>query len=245
MPRKRIGSAKAIGKKTMVMGKCARHSLYAITIILLLSIFLFTGLYSKNYIDMPTLVATSSIAFSLLLTSVVLSWMAYKGSNFRSIASYLGLTKDKFSVKMVGIGVLLFIAIIILGLVITAFSNITNIPLPTNVQTVLAGTPLYFLIFTVIIAPINEEIFFRGFLVSKAGKFFGVGAGIILSALLFALAHLSYLSISEFVAAFFFGLIAGYAFVKTKSLYTSIVGHMLVNLVTISSLIYLGMLIHP
>jgi membrane protease YdiL (CAAX protease family) len=146
---------------------------------------------------------------------------------------------------MLGIGLILFIAIVILGLVISVISTITNVPLPTNVQSILGGTPLYFLIFTAVIAPINEEIFFRGFLVSKLGKMFGMASGILLAGLIFAVLHLSYLSVSEFVAALVFGLIAGYAFVKTKSLYPSIVGHMLVNLVTITSLIYVGMLIHP
>lgn len=206
---------------------------------------LFAELYQKNYIDMPSLIATTSITFSLFLTSVVFSWMIYRGSRPRQIIEYLGLSKERFGFGAIGIGIALFIAVLIFGLLLSALSSATNIPLPTNVQSTLAGTPLYFLIFTFLVAPINEEIFFRGFLVPKLGKVFGVTAGIVISALIFAVLHISYLSISEFAAALFFGLIAGYAFVRTKSLYTSITGHMLVNFVTIISLISIGMLIHP
>ncbi|MGC8730310.1 MAG: CPBP family intramembrane glutamic endopeptidase [Candidatus Micrarchaeia archaeon] len=89
--------------------------------------------------------------------------------------------------------------------------------------------PVYFLIFSFIIAPFTEEILFRGFLVPRLG--------IILSAIIFAVPHfISYLSISEFVAAFLFGLAAGYAYKKTGSLYVSILAHMLVNFLAILSI---------
>ncbi len=160
-----------------------------------------------------------------------------RGKTIGQIISDLGLSKDKFTLKVIGIGLLLFAAVLVFTILLSLFSLATNIQLPTNVQTVLAGTPLYFLIFTFLIAPINEEIFFRGLLVPRIG--------IILSALIFAVLHLSYLSASEFGAAFFFGLIAGYVYKKTKSLYPSIIAHMIVNFITITSIISLGMLLHP
>ena len=75
-------------------------------------------------------------------------------------------------------------------------------------------------------APIDEEILFRGFLVPRVG--------IVVSALLFAVPHLlTYASLSEFAAAFIFGLLAGYFFRRYKSLYPTILAHALVNLFTI------------
>ena len=104
------------------------------------------------------------------------------------------------------------------------------ISLPTNVRQLLGGLPAYFFAFAVIVAPIDEEILFRGFLVPRIG--------IILSALIFGILHfLSYASISEFIAAFVFGLIAGYAFKRTRSLYSTIIPHMLVNLLGILALL--------
>ena len=117
---------------------------------------------------------------------------------------------------------------LVVELGISLFSKFTNIPLPTNVMKLLGGMPIYFYIFSFLIAPVNEEILFRGFFVSRIG--------IIPSAILFALLHFSYASISEFVAALIFGLLAGYVFKKTKSLYTSITAHVLLNFLTIAVL---------
>jgi CAAX protease family protein len=193
-------------------------------------------LYNYGIISEPLLEAYSSITLSLALPSMVFSYLLFRGNTIGQIISQLGLSRDRFTLKMIAAGILVFFGVMLFSLAISVFSTATNIQLPTNVQTVLAGTPLYFLVFTFLVAPINEEIFFRGFLVPRIG--------IIASALLFAVLHFTYASVSEFVAALFFGLLAGYVYKRTKSLYPSIVAHMIVNFITITSLIYLGMFLH-
>lgn len=186
------------------------------------------------------------MALSLFFPALVFSYLYYRGNNTSSIIAQLGLSKDRMSFKVIGIGLLLFFAVILFEAALAAFSYATSIQLPTNVQQLLSGTPLYFLVFTFLIAPFDEEVLFRGFLVPRIGGIFkSAWSGIIVSAAIFGVLHLTYLSVSEFVAAFFFGLIAGYAFTKTKSLYPSILAHMLVNFVTIASLIAVGMMLHP
>jgi membrane protease YdiL (CAAX protease family) len=208
--------------------------------------FYFGYLYTINAINMPAAEAYSSIALSLFFPAIVFSYLYYRGNNTKAIIQQLGLSRDKISLKIIAIGVLLFVVILLFEAGLAAFSYATNIQLPTNVQQLLTGTPFYFLVFTFLIAPIDEEILFRGFLVPRLGGIFkSAWAGIIVSAIIFAILHLSYLSVSEFAAAFLFGLLAGYAFYKTKSLYPSILAHMFVNFLTIASLITLGMLIHP
>lgn len=199
--------------------------------------FLSVGLYSSSYISMPLLEAFSSSMISLFFPFIVFSYLLSRGKSLKMILAELGLTRDKLTAKNLLYGILLFFAIIVLGAVLALFSSLTSIQLPTNVQSVLAGTPLWFLIFTFLIAPINEEIFFRGFLVPRLG--------IVLSGIIFAVLHLSYWSVSEFAAALFFGLLAGYVFKKRRSLYATILAHALVNFLTIISLIYVGMYIHP
>jgi uncharacterized protein len=194
-------------------------------------------LYSNNILTGPNLEANSSIALSFMFPLIAMSYLLIKGNDLKQIIAMLGLSKDKISLYVIAIGICVFFAVVLFDFGVSLFSAATSIQLPTNVQSVLAGTPWYFLIFTFLVAPINEEIFFRGFLVPRIG--------IIISAIIFAVLHLSYLSISEFVAAFFFGLLAGYVFKKTKSLYASIIAHMIVNFVTIVSLFYVGgLLIH-
>lgn len=218
-------------------GKALRYAVYTLTIFLFIVIAVALLLYGKaSTVLQPNLEAYSSIALSFFLTCFVLSWLLHQKKSPKQIISQLNLSKSKLTVKMVLIGVAVFFTIALFSLALAAFSSVTNVQLPTNVQQVLSGTPVYFLVFTFLIAPINEEIFFRGFLSPRLG--------IILSSIVFAFAHLSYLSVAEFAAALFFGLVAAYVFKKTKSLYPSIIAHMLVNLITITSIISLGMFIH-
>ncbi|MGD0510328.1 MAG: type II CAAX endopeptidase family protein [Candidatus Micrarchaeaceae archaeon] len=237
IPRKARARAKRGLSPKKDSSKFLLYAAYTITVFLFLFIVATLLIYNSVPVSkQPDLEAYSSIALSFLLSFFVLSYMLHKGKTLKMIIKDLKLSKDRLTLKFVLIGVGVFFVIVLFSLALTAFSTVTNVQLPTNVQQVLAGTPLYFLIFTFLIAPINEEIFFRGFLVPRLG--------IIISAVLFAIVHLSYLSVSEFLAAFVFGLIAGYVYKKTQSLYPSIVAHMIVNFITITSLISIGMFVH-
>ncbi|MGC8648062.1 MAG: CPBP family intramembrane glutamic endopeptidase [Candidatus Micrarchaeia archaeon] len=178
------------------------------------------GLLSTVYFE-----ADSTIALSLLFPSLAFSYLFYKGASLSEAVKSLKLDRRALTTRALGAGLLLFFAILLLEFALSAFQTITHIPLPTNVQQLLQGMPFYLIAFSVLVAPIDEEILFRGFLVPRIG--------IIWSALIFSLFHISYLSISEFAAAFIFGLLAGYVFKKTDSLYATILGHALVNLLTI------------
>lgn len=231
--RRRRSSKKPKGESRKI-----RYLFYIITVLLvaILSTIVIIANIPNSTVSLPDIETYSSIALSFLLSFAVFSYLLYRKKTIKQILAELGLTKDRFNLRMVAYGIAAFLSIILFSLALTAFSLETNVQLPTNVQSVLQGTPLYFMIFTFLVAPINEEIFFRGFLVPRFG--------IIISAVVFAVAHLSYFSISEFAAALFFGLVVGYIYKRTKSLYPSIIAHIAVNFMTITSLLYLGMLIH-
>jgi hypothetical protein len=178
-------------------------------------------LYAVSYLGAITAEVAATASFSMFLSTIVFSYLLAKGRTLKEIIEELRLTKKRISLRIVAAGFVLFLAVFLLQLVIAWIQQVTNIPLPTNVAQVLTGMPLSFILFTVFVAPINEEIFFRAFLVPRIG--------IIPSALLFGLLHFGYNSISEFVGAAIYGLMAGYAFKKTHSLYPSIIGHILVN----------------
>ncbi|MGI0100848.1 MAG: lysostaphin resistance A-like protein [Candidatus Micrarchaeaceae archaeon] len=236
-----------------------RYVSYIITSVLVVLMFLFSLYYANGTMSQPMSLADSSIALSLFFPSIVFSYLFFRGRTFASIIEEFGLTKKSLTLKMLGVGVLLYISVFVAELVVGLFSAITNIPLPTNVNVLFAGVPLYFLIFTVLIAPIDEEIFFRGFLISRISSLLGSrnskssknGAvtstmwfGIVISAAIFAVLHIEYLSVSEFVLPLFFGIVAGYVFMRYKSIYPTILAHAIVNLLGVLSLIYIGMLIH-
>ena len=222
--------AKRAAKKEMPERASIRYAFYILLLGSIISIFFFPYLYAEGVIGINAANADSSIGLSFFFPLVVFAYLMAKGKNLKQIIIDLGLSRRAMNRKALAYGITIFLAILLLELGLGAFQAATHISLPTNVRQLLSGLPAYFFAFAVIVAPIDEEILFRGFLVPRIG--------IILSALIFGILHfLSYASISEFIAAFVFGLIAGYAFKRTRSLYSTIIPHMLVNLLGILALL--------
>lgn len=207
-----------------------RYAFYAVTLLLaVLTIYLSwlsSATMQRDYLFL------SSITLSLFFPMIALSWMGFRGMSPGQIIRSLGLSRDRLSARTLMYAIILFMLLILIEIGIGAFSYATGIQLPTNVGIALQGAPLYFLAFGVVVAPIDEEILFRGFLVPRIG--------VVASAVVFALLHaLSYASVSEFVAALAFGLAAGYIFKRTRSLYTTIIAHGAINLIGIAAFLYM------
>jgi len=77
-----------------------------------------------------------------------------------------------------------------------------------------------------IAAPVAEETFFRGFVFAGARKRLGYGWGAILSALLFAIAHIEP---GAFVPIFLLGLLLVWLYARTRSIWACILTHSLYN----------------
>ncbi len=100
----------------------------------------------------------------------------------------------------------------------------------SNLVSVFDGYPFLTIISVVILAPIFEELVFRGIIFNEASKYKGGAFPIIISALLFGLAHMQPIQI---VYAFIVGLIFGFVYSKTHSLPIVMFLHMLNNLLTL------------
>lgn len=94
-----------------------------------------------------------------------------------------------------------------------------------------------FLLTASILAPMFEEIMFRGFLLPALTRYFPVWGAIALSAILFSLAHLS---LSEVLPLAVLGSILGFVYTRSRSLLASILLHGLWNGGTLASLFVLG-----
>ncbi len=90
--------------------------------------------------------------------------------------------------------------------------------------------------FGIIIAPIIEEILFRGFLLPALKKSLGGRYAIIVSAALFAAVHID---VFAFMQIFILGLLLGHLYEKTKTLAASIIVHITHNLLTLIFLLCL------
>ena len=79
-------------------------------------------------------------------------------------------------------------------------------------------------------AALSEEVFFRGFLQPRVGLWG--------QALLFGLAHLSYVNLLQVVVTFALGLLFGIIYQRTRSLWAPIAAHFLFNLLMLLAAIY-------
>lgn len=120
---------------------------------------------------------------------------------------------------------LLLIAFIILSIILTlvGLNDLEKVGAVIGAQT---QEGILLLVGTLIIVLFIEELFFRAFLVNRVG--------IIVSTLIFTIAHLSYGSIAELIGVFVLGLIIAYWFKKNNSITQVYFAHLLYDLVAIA-----------
>jgi len=78
----------------------------------------------------------------------------------------------------------------------------------------------------VVVAPIAEETFLRGFIFSGIGRRFGYGWGAVISALIFSVAHLQP---GALLPIFLLGLLLAWVYVRTGSIWPCIFIHLAYN----------------
>ena len=183
--------------------------------------------------------------FTTLIISL-LNFVCLAGSVY-----YFGIKRKKISWQSLGIipprnfllyalvGSGLAIAILPLRFVVGAlglwienllYGDITSITLRENILSVGYDTWYGIVIMVIgvgVLAPIAEELFFRGLLYDWFRQKTGVVWGVVISSLLFGLAH--YDSLAVVGSSFVMGLVMAAAFEKTRSLWISIFMHVATN----------------
>ena len=102
------------------------------------------------------------------------------------------------------------------------------IPIFVNADTMLDRLALGGIL--VVLAPLFEEFFFRGFLFRQFQRYFGLANGVLLSALVFASVHLS---IESFFPLFGLGVVLAIVYHYTQSLWAAVITHAAWNLGTV------------
>ena len=82
-------------------------------------------------------------------------------------------------------------------------------------------------------APVCEELFFRGFMFPGLARGWGLVAGIIVSGLLFASAHLLYKS---FIPIAGVGMVFAYAYYRSRNIFSTMAAHMAFNSLSIAAI---------
>lgn len=86
--------------------------------------------------------------------------------------------------------------------------------------------------YVIILAPILEELIYRGYLITELSQSFSKKTAIIVSAIVFGLYHIN---LYQSVFAMFVGVILGIIFVNTDSLLYSVITHMIYNALSVLS----------
>lgn len=113
------------------------------------------------------------------------------------------------------------------GVVITTIIGLVKGSAVQNnlMNIVLGGNMWVVALFTVVCAPIYEELIFRKLLVDRAVKY-GEGVAVVVSGVMFGLFHGN---LSQFVYAFTIGMFLAFIYVKTRKIQYTIILHMMVN----------------
>jgi uncharacterized protein len=148
-----------------------------------------------------------------------------------SVNEYLGLKKPN-SERLMKWSLITIIFIVAADLLKSLVDRPVIPSFMTDIYETAYFLPLLWLAI-VVLAPIFEEVFFRGFLFKglQASALGSTGA-IVLPALLWALIHLQY-PWYDMAGIFVFGLMLGYAQYRTGSLYVPIAMHALNNLLAV------------
>lgn len=178
------------------------------------------------------------LAFFLLVIVPLFWYRIVNKFGFDQIKSKLSLTKNKIDIAVAS-GIITtisaFICVIIIGVIFIglgySLENASNIP----------DLELYFsipsLLIIIIIQPIAEEFFFRGFLLEKIASIIGPNTAIAITAVLFGIAHLSYSNLYPAIMTTVVGLLLAFVVVKTRNLYSSIIAHVLYNIISFGTYI--------
>ena len=148
-------------------------------------------------------------------------WYKRKGISINKLKKDFGLYKRKYMFLYGFIG---FCFVILAVFLISFTFMMFGIMDQEKVKEKIEELPL-------IAIPLAEELFFRGFLLKKLG--------IWASAAIFAILHFTYGSIVEIAAAFVIALVLSFLFLKTKSLYPSMIAHSFFNIISLSVMWFL------
>lgn len=192
------------------------------------------GLSALFYFDLiPSQFVTAN-------TSVLLSMVSMYGIAFpifwlllKRIPKVEKVERQTWSTASLAVVFLISMATIYIGniigqLLMFGVSLITGEPMVNDMQDLIMNMdiPVIFL-FTVIVAPVMEELMYRKLLIDRIRQY-GEGISVVLSGVLFGLAHGNFY---QFFYAFALGVIFAYIYIKSGNVKYTIVFHMIINFI--------------
>ncbi|MEM4255385.1 MAG: type II CAAX endopeptidase family protein [Candidatus Norongarragalinales archaeon] len=168
-----------------------------------------------------------AIAFSLAILAAPFFLLKLEGKkNFRKELLLGKLNWAKTLFQGLKLFAVTFFILVLQGIILNLLGLLDN---EIVVEIITAQEPLA-LLMAVTIGPIGEELLFRGYLLKRMG--------VVLQAVLFALFHYGYASISEILAALAVGVLLGLYVKKNKDIYSAIAAHSFYNIFSITLVLF-------
>jgi len=207
-----------------------------VLIIALSIIFIGILLYSSVDINMGLFISLFQLAISFATVGLVYAVVSIKYQMPFKEALGLDFSKTPYYIRQG-----LFAAVIILlstTFISYMFSNF-GVGGKQNPYVELSEDRLRAVIFlAVFIAPIMEEIFFRGFMQPALVKNLGAGPGILITAIIFGISHTQYQDYyAALTAVITIGLILGITKHTTNSIMPGIFAHLVNNILAVISIL--------
>ena len=205
-----------------------------------------TSINEKQLMESLPIVGLITLVQFVLLTGLPIFFITAKyGVPIREIGLRKPTRKPVSVGLMAGFGVLIFSHVLewMMILLLTALVGPENLKHITDAtknltaekyltQRMSFGVFIGALIAAGVLAPISEEIFFRGFLFNCAKRRLGIVGGIILTSAIFALVHLGPLAI---MIIFPMGIFLALAYELTGSLWVPIIMHAVNNSIAVTA----------
>ena len=182
-----------------------------------LALIIFRGLSIMLKTDYDSIII---LLLSTITAYIILFSIFYK-QDFKLLAhSFKEHTKKRDLLYGLLLGILIIIVAGLVSRILPQPSSVNNTSLLVQHNMLIAG------VFVILIAPVLEEILFRGILVDKVG--------VVLSSILFSVIHIGsgdlYSIIYPAIITFIIGSVLGTAYKKTKSLLLVILAHSIYNI---------------
>lgn len=178
----------------------------------------------KNTIPLEIISIILGFIFALLFVATFYGLFAKTNESEKN--SFTKLTKNNVLFTLL---TTFAVMLILHGSLIPLSSLLPTNPMVEENFEIISKFPLYCIFTTCILAPLKEEYFFRGILMNKLQKKYNPWVGIIVSSLFFGLIHMNF---QQFSVAMPLGILFGYIYLETKSIYLCMFGHFLNNAFT-------------
>ena len=198
--------------------------------------------------DLANLAASAIAAVAIVV--VLVGWLSRRHPTWRRVLGFPGRGAWWREIRTsVGFGLLLYPGIVfgiglVVNLVLTAISG-EQVQTPEQVPTGLsAAGVLVTILYAIVIAPVHEELFFRGVLFRGARDRYGLGPGLVASGLGFGLIHYidgAWQNAALLMGVMFFnGIALAWWYERRGTIVATVVAHMVFNVIGLTLILLVG-----